>query len=200
MSGVLASLSAGGRKSSSSAFRLLILAPLLSSGGMPARPATMTLGGGNAISAWAGRKAAYSLTQATGSLQPVWNASGYTVFDASNDYLEFTLASGVAAGQLWIETTHGWYKSGIGNYSAGTHRVASADLIQLIFIDTATITAPQLASLTSYMTGTQCALIYKTLDTTIFNRVDNTTDINYSITYYDAATSYSRDSSQAGRQ
>ena len=158
----------------------------------------MTLGGGNAISAWAGRKAAYSLTQATGSLQPVWNAGGYTVFDASNDYLQFTLSSGVAAGQLWIETTHGWYKSGIGNYSAGTHRVASADLIQLIFIDTAAITAPQLASLTSYMTGTQCALIYKTLDTTIYNRIDNTTDINYSITYYDAAASYSRVSSQGG--
>lgn len=161
--------------------------------------AKLTLGAGNAVSAWAGNKGVYTLAQATGSLQPVWNAAGYVVFDATDDYLSFTITSAVAQGQLYILTRFGWYKSGIGNWTAVTHRFNSADVLQVVFIDAAVITSAQRTALETYLGAVSAWFITSTNDTTIYNRIDNNPDINYTLSYTGAnSAEYSLASSQAG--
>lgn len=160
--------------------------------------AQLTLGGGNAISAWMGKKSAYNLVQATGSLQPSWDAGGFVKFDASDDYLTLTLAQAIAQGQIYVSTPYGWYKSGVGNWTANTHRIASADVSQIVFVDAAVISAGQRYALETYL-GTQQYWIIKTGSTSILNRLDNTPDVNRTLVYMGAnAANYSLASSQAG--
>lgn len=158
-----------------------------------------TGGTGAAITSHAGEKGVATLSQSNASYKPIWNAAGYCVWDATNDYLEFTLSRGIAAGQLWIETPYGWYKSGIGNFTATSHRLALPNASQVLLVDTAALSGSDATDLAAYMSGTEYGFIAKTNDLTIYNRLDNSPDFNYTIDYFGAnAATYSLASSQSG--
>ena len=197
MSGVLAALSAG-----KAAFTPLSLGAVLIEW-WDARTSTyLTLGAGNAISNVAGRKGAYALTQATAALQPIWGASGLIKFDAATsngDYLNLALSSPVAQGQVYFLTSFGWYKSGVANWTAVTHRINCADVSQIIFINAGAITSAQRTALETYLGVVSVFWCVKTLNTSIYNRIDNTPDVNYTLSYTGGnAAAYSLASSQAG--
>ena len=197
MSGVLAALSAG-----KVAFTPLSLGAALIEW-WDARTSTyLTLGAGNAISNVAGRKGAHALTQATSALQPIWDASGLIKFDAATsngDYLNLALSSPVAQGQVYFLTSFGWYKSGVANWTAVTHRINCADVSQIIFINAGAITSAQRTALETYLGVTSVFWCVKTLNTSIYNRIDNTPDVNYTLSYTGGnAAAYSLASAQAG--
>ena len=197
MSGVLEALSAG-----KAAFTPLSLGAVLIEW-WDARTSTyLTLGAGNAISNVAGRKGAYALTQATAALQPIWGASGLIKFDAATsngDYLNLALSSPVAQGQVYFLTSFGWYKSGVANWTAVTHRINCADVSQIIFINAGAITSAQRTALETYLGVVSVFWCVKTLNTSIYNRIDNTPDVNYTLSYTGGnAAAYSLASSQAG--
>ena len=197
MSGVLAALSAG-----KAAFTPLSLGAALIEW-WDARTSTyLTLGAGNAISNVAGRKSAYALTQATSALRPIWDASGLIKFDAATsngDYFNLALSSPVAQGQVYFLTSFGWYKSGVANWTAVTHRINCADVSQIVFIDAGSITSAQRTALETYLGATSVFWCIKTLTTSIYNRIDNTPDVNYTLSYTGGnAAAYSLASSQAG--
>ena len=197
MSGVLAALSAG-----KAALTPLSLGAALIEW-WDARTSTyLTLGAGNAISNVAGLKGAYALTQATAALQPIWDASGLIKFDAATsngDYLNLALSSPVAQGQVYFLTSFGWYKSGVANWTAVTHRINCADVSQIIFINAGAITSAQRTALETYLGVTSVFWCVKTLNTSIYNRIDNTPDVNYTLSYTGGnAAAYSLASAQAG--
>jgi Leucine-rich repeat (LRR) protein len=197
MSGVIAAISSG-----KAAFTPLSLGAALIEW-WDARTSTyLTLGAGNAISNVAGRKSAYALTQATAALQPIWGASGLIKFDAATsngDYLNLALSSPVAQGQVYFLTSFGWYKSGIANWTAVTHRINCADVSQIVMIDAGAITSAQRTALETYLGATSVYWCVKTLNTSIYNRIDNTPDVNYTLSYTGGnAAGYSLASSQAG--
>lgn len=71
---------------------------------------SLTVGGGGAVSAWAGLKASLSVAQAVGGAQPIYSATSFgggagVTFDGTDDELTLALAgqlpSGAVAGELW---------------------------------------------------------------------------------------------------
>ena len=160
---------------------------------------SLTLGGSNEISNVAGKKSVYNLSQATGSLQAIWDASGFAKFDATDDYFELTLTSAVAQGQMYWCTPYGWYKSAVANWTVGTHYINGANVSQIIFVNAATITSEQRTLLETYIGTTEYWFITKTNDTTIYNRIDNNPNVDYTLNYIGAnAATYNLASSQAG--
>lgn len=158
-----------------------------------------TGGTGAAITSHAGEKGVYTLSQSNASYKPIWNASGYCAWDATDDYLEFTLSTGIAAGQLWIETPYGWCKSGIGNYTATTHRLALPDATRILLVDTATLSGGDATALAAWMTGTQYGFICKTNSLTITNVVTNPYVSGWNIDYFGGnSVEYSKISSSSG--
>ena len=201
MSGVLAALSAG-KSAGKSAFTPLSLGAALIEWWDARTSAYLTLGTGNAISNVAGRKGVYALSQATSNLQPIWDASGLIKFDAATsngDYFNLALSAPVTQGQVYFLTPFGWYKSGVANWTAVTHRLNCADVSQIVFIDAGSITSAQRTALETYLGATSVFWCVKTLTTSIYNRIDNTPDVNYTLSYTGGnAAAYSLASSQAG--
>ena len=146
-------------------------------------PKYLTLGAGNAISNVAGRKSAYALTQSTANLQAIYD-KGLIKFDAATsnpDYFTLTLTSPVAQGQMYFVTPLGWFKTGVANWTAATHTVNAPDVSQIVFIDASVITANQRTALEKYLGSTQLFFCVKTVDTTFYNRLQNSTIVNYNI-------------------
>lgn len=124
----------------------------------------------------------------------------YVDYDLVDDYFEITLSSTVSNGQAYYCTPYGWYKAAKGEYSAGALRLSGADLTKYLLLDLDEVTSGDLTLIEAYMANTEYAAIFKTSDTTIYNAIDNTTEINYTLNYFDDSNNtYNLASSQAGQ-
>lgn len=140
------------------------------------------------------------ITAPSNGERPLYKTANTSLYyDLSDDILQFTLSSEITNGQMFIQTPHGWYRTGVGRWTATTHYLREADPQKVILIDTDAVSAGQLAQLVASMTGTEYTAIWRTNDTTLYNRLDNGGTANHSISYIgNNAATYSKDSSDSG--